>query len=108
MLDHDNKNVCLLRSSSCSFVNIVQLFISMEILGESNKEISVRLGNLWKNLSAETKQSYYRSAQLEHTTQTTLGKKVMQRRKTIDSSLNWESNEDEVINRIKYVIVFRV
>lgn len=39
------------------------------VLAESNKEISVRLGVMWKNLSADTKESYYtasRQADEEH------------------------------------------
>lgn len=32
------------------------------VVDSSNKEISVRLGNLWKNLSPSAKERYYEAA----------------------------------------------
>lgn len=38
------------------------MYLIMYYAGESNKEISVRLGNMWKALSVPTKNKYYDSA----------------------------------------------
>jgi hypothetical protein len=35
---------------------------SLKFLDDSNKDISVRLGNMWKSLSAETKDAFYEDA----------------------------------------------
>lgn len=45
---------------------IISLFFSQKtfltLVEENNKEISVRLGDMWKNLLPETKSIYYREA----------------------------------------------
>lgn len=54
----DNNNKCVACNVTLNYVS-----------AESNKEISVRLGVMWKNLSADTKESYYtasRQADEEH------------------------------------------
>jgi hypothetical protein len=52
-------------TNKCVACNVILNYV----LAESNKEISVRLGVMWKNLSADTKESYYtasRQADEEH------------------------------------------
>jgi len=44
------------------FANEWRKKLAVEHLGESNKEISVRLGNMWKALPATTKEWYYSAA----------------------------------------------
>jgi hypothetical protein len=61
MRDHDSSQNILFYELACK--------VTFYVLAESNKEISVRLGLMWKNLSADTKESYYtasRQADEEH------------------------------------------
>ncbi|KAJ8927187.1 hypothetical protein NQ314_020463 [Rhamnusium bicolor] len=87
---------------------------------ENNKGISVRLGNMWKSLSSETKESYYlaaRRAQREHEMKypgytykpRDASKKKAVRRKTIDSVAQFASvdiqeyEEDEDIDDLQII-----
>ncbi|KAG5898631.1 hypothetical protein JTB14_021005 [Gonioctena quinquepunctata] len=79
--------------------------LAVEHPGDNSKSISVRLGNLWKSLSAETRESYYsaaRQAQLEHQLKypgyyvpipTSTRMKVTNRRKTADG-VHYRSTEE--------------
>lgn len=63
-----NDSLYLTFNKSLTFRDITQVFIICN-LAESNKDISVRLGMMWKNLSYDTKESYYsasRAADEEH------------------------------------------
>ncbi|XP_023020998.2 uncharacterized protein isoform X1 [Leptinotarsa decemlineata] len=91
------------------FANEWRKKLSVEHPGDNSKSISVKLGNLWKSLSSETRESYYsaaRQAQLEHQLKypgyyvhmpASTKINMMERRKTvdgIDSSDLKESDED--------------
>ncbi|XP_018565168.1 high mobility group protein B1-like isoform X2 [Anoplophora glabripennis] len=78
------------------FANEWRKKLKVEHPDENNKAISVKLGNMWKNLTNETRQAYYlaagkmeldqKSGDLESTTRAdSTKKKKVARRKTIDS-----------------------
>lgn len=50
----------------CSINDKPQILHYLYVLEENNKDISVRLGSLWKSLSFETKETYYSAATKAH------------------------------------------